>query len=109
MYYWDVPSTMEEYYKSAVHAVELAYVFNNVDDGIYAGEVDKDVAGETQAAWILFAATGDPSVGANNWTPYTQANRESMKIQKGGWEMANDPMGNVREMLDSVDAYDLLW
>ena len=109
MYYWDVPSTMEEYYKSAVHAVELANVFNNVDDGIYAGEVDKDVAGETQAAWILFAATGDPSVGANNWTPYTKANRETMKIQKGGWEMANDPMGNVREMLDSVDAYDLLW
>ncbi len=40
MYLWEVPSTREEMYKSAVHAVELAYVFNNTEEDIYAGDVD---------------------------------------------------------------------
>ncbi|MCF0146097.1 MAG: carboxylesterase/lipase family protein, partial [Eubacterium sp.] len=109
MYYWDVPSTLEKYYKSAVHAVELAYVFNNLDDGIYAGEVDRNVAGETQGAWIVFAATGDPSIGEHGWAPYTTENRETMMIRKGDWETVNDPMGEVREMMESIGAYDLMW
>ena len=109
MYYWDVPSTLDEYYKSSVHAVELAYVFNNLDDGIYAGEVDENVAGEAQAAWTIFAATGDPSIGEHNWVPYSTGNRETMIIRKNGWETVNDPMGEVRDMLESIGAYNLIW
>ena len=36
VYLWKVPSTRDNMYKSAVHAVELAYVFNNRKEDIYA-------------------------------------------------------------------------
>ncbi|MBQ9003505.1 MAG: carboxylesterase family protein, partial [Eggerthellaceae bacterium] len=67
VYLWKVPSTRDNMFKSAVHAVELAYVFNNLEDGIYAREVDPAVAAKVQQSWINFAKTGDPSVDGVQW------------------------------------------
>ena len=102
MYQWNVPSTKEEYYKSACHAVELAYVFNNLEDDIYAGEVDKTTADRTQEAWINFAQTGDPSIKEAEWPAYDLTNRATMIMNLDGWAAENDPNSNIREIIQSV-------
>ena len=104
MYYWDVPSTKDEYYKSACHAIELAYVLNNLEDDIYAGEVDADVAAKAQEAWVNFAKTGDPSIDGTAWDKYSQGDRNTMVIKKDGWETVKDPNPEVTEILTEMDA-----
>jgi carboxylesterase type B len=59
-------------YKSAVHAVELAYVFNNLKDDIYAGEVDPRTAAKVQESWVNFARRAirlSKAPGGRNITP----------------------------------------
>ncbi|MDO4869929.1 MAG: carboxylesterase family protein [Bacillota bacterium] len=98
-YLWKVPSTRDNMYKSAVHAVELAYVFNNLEDDIYAGEVDPDTAAKAQQAWINFAAKGDPSIEGAEWTKYNTDTRDTMVIEKDGWKCESDPSKTARELL----------
>lgn len=104
MYYWNVPSTKEEYYESPCHAVELAYVFNNLEDGIYAGEVDPLTAVKTQNAWVNFAQSGDPSNQDISWKKYDSKTRDTMIINKENWEIQSDPDGEFREGLDHIGA-----
>ena len=66
VYLWKVPSTRDDMYKSAVHAVELPYIFNNIETDQCAGEVAPNVAAKAQKSWISFAKTGDPTV--QGWT-----------------------------------------
>lgn len=98
-YLWKVPSTLDEMYKSSVHAVELAYVFNNKDAAIYAGEVDADTMARTQEAWTNFAKTGDPSIEGTEWSVYDSKDRNTMVIEKDGWKMESDPSKTPRELL----------
>lgn len=98
-YLWKVPSTLDEMYKSSVHAVELAYVFNNKDAAIYAGEVDADTMARTQEAWTNFAKTGDPSIEGTEWSAYDSKDRNTMVIEKDGWKMESDPSKTPRELL----------
>jgi len=99
VYLWKVPSTRENMYKSAVHAVELAYVFNNLKDDIYAGEVDPGTAAKVQEAWVSFAGTGDPSVKGVLWKKYNTGTRDTMVIEKDKWECVSDPSKKTRELL----------
>lgn len=99
VYLWKVPSTRENMYKSAVHAVELAYVFNNLKDDIYAGEVDPGTAAKVQEAWVNFAGTGDPSVKGVMWKKYNTGTRDTMVIEKDKWECVSDPSKKTRELL----------
>ena len=99
VYLWKVPSTRENMYKSAVHAVELAYVFNNLKDDIYAGEVDSGTAAKVQEAWVNFAGTGDPSVKGVLWKKYNTGTRDTMVIEKDKWECVSDPSKKTRELL----------
>ncbi len=70
MYYWEYPSAIGK--MGACHAVELAYVFNNLDETIYTGNnIDEDLAAEVQEMWVNFAKTGDPSTEENDWRNYT--------------------------------------
>ena len=70
MYYWEYPSAIGK--MGACHAVELAYVFNNLDETIYTGNnIDEDLAEEVQEMWVNFAKTGDPSTEENDWRNYT--------------------------------------
>lgn len=98
-YLWKVPSTLDEMYKSSVHAVELAYVFNNKDAAIYAGEVDADTMARTQEAWTNFAKTGDPSIDGAEWTAYDSKDRNTMVIEKDAWKIESDPSKTPRELL----------
>ncbi len=98
-YLWKVPSTRDNMYKSAVHAIELAYVFNNLEDDIYAGEVDADTAAKAQEAWTNFATSGDPSIEGAEWKSYNTNDRMTMVIEKDKWECVSDPSKTARELL----------
>lgn len=98
-YLWTVPSTLDQMYKSAVHAVELPYVFNNLEDNIYAGKVDKATAERTQEAWTNFAKTGNPSIESAEWQTYDTKDRMTMLIEKDKWECVSDPSKTARELL----------
>ena len=99
VYLWKVPSTREDMYKSAVHAVELPYVFNNLEVGQVAGEVDTNVAAKAQKSWISFAKTGDPTVEGADWKKYKTAERDTMVIEKDKWSCISDPSKTARELL----------
>ena len=101
-YLWSVPSTRDNMYKSAVHAIELAYIFNNLEDDIYAGEVDPDVAAKAQEAWINFAKDGDPSIEGAEWKKYDSETRDTMVIEKDKWECVSDPSKTARELLEKA-------
>ena len=101
VYLWKVPSSKEEMYKSAVHAVELAYVFNNEDE-LYTGETDPETAAKAQEAWISFARTGEPYVEGAVWKPYNTGTRETMVIEKDRWECVPDPSRTPRELLEKT-------
>ena len=94
--------TRDNMYKSAVHAVELAYVFNNPDDDIYAGTVDLETAGLVQESWINFAKTGDPSIDGVEWKQYNTDTRDTMVIKKDRWECVSDPSKTARELLEKA-------
>ena len=102
VYLWEVPSTKDIMFKSAVHAVELPYVFNNLDDDIYTGEVDPAVAAKAQESWVNFAKTGDPSINEAEWKPYDTDARYTMVIAKDGWECVSDPSKTARELLEKA-------
>ena len=81
LYYWEQPSSLP--HLGACHAVELAYVFNNLDETIYTGEgVDAEVAARVQNMWVNFAKTGDPSADGLTWEPYSASDRRTMLIGK---------------------------
>lgn len=101
-YLWKIPSTKDGMYKSAVHAVELAYVFNNTEGDLYAGTADADEAARIQEAWINFAKTGDPSTEAIDWKTYNTDTRDTLVIDKDGWECVSDPSKTARQILDKA-------
>lgn len=77
MYYWKYPSALP--YMGACHAVELAYVFNNLTETIYTGDnINAELAAQVQQMWVNFAVTGDPSVDGLEWEPYTADSRKTM-------------------------------
>ena len=87
-------------YKSAVHAVELAYVFNNLEDGMISGEVDPGTAERVQESWVNFARTGDPSIKDARWENCDSDTRDTMVIEKDKWECVSDPSKKARELLE---------
>ena len=63
----------------ACHAVELAYIFNNLDQTVYTGEgISKKLADEAQQLWVNFALTGNPSTKDHPWEPYSVRCRKTM-------------------------------
>ncbi len=79
LYYWTEPSRIS--LRGACHAVELSYVFGNVDETIYTGErADEKLSTLVMSMWANFARTGDPSVDDLTWEPYTPDDRAAMVI-----------------------------
>ena len=78
----------------------MACVFNNLQDDIYAGAVDPEVAAKIQQSWINFAKTGDPSIDGVKWKAYNADTRDTMVIEKDKWECVSDPSKPARELLE---------
>ena len=103
MYYWDKPSAIEHY--GACHAVELAYVFNNLDDTIFTGEpADPALAATVQQMWVNFARTGDPSTDEARWEPYDAGARRTM-ILGDDIHMESDPLPEQRVLMKPLLKY----
>ena len=70
MYFWQYPSSLPRL--KACHAVELAYLFNNLHETIYTGEgLCEPLARQAQRLWVAFAQTGNPSLPEVPWAPFT--------------------------------------
>lgn len=103
MYYWTVPSTMP--LRKACHAVELAYVFGNLDETIYTGErADEALSDMVMQMWTNFARTGDPSVNGLGWFPYDESSRVSMVISKEP-HLKSDVLREQRQLLSPLLHY----
>ena len=104
MYYW-LEKSMIPHYK-ACHAVELAYVFNNIDETIYIGkQADFNLSLKVSNMWVNFAKTGNPSIDNVNWEEYDDINRKTLMIKKEKIEMNSDPLGPQRELLFPLLSY----
>ena len=76
-YYWTYPSAHKNL--GACHAVELAYVLNNLNETIYTGDnIDVSLAKEVQNMWVNFAKSGNPSTENNEWKPYNKETRSTV-------------------------------
>jgi para-nitrobenzyl esterase len=84
----------------AGHGIEIAYVFDVVDDVPYVGaRPDRyELTTAMSEAWIAFAHSGNPShPGIPKWEPYTVKNRATMLFDVPS-TLVNDPF---REELDA--------
>ena len=97
MYYFKEPSAIK--FRGACHAVELAYVFGNIDETIYTGKpADKQLSDTVMKMWANFARTGNPSVVGINWKRYTVPERATMILDKNP-RLKNDILKNQRKLL----------
>ena len=115
MYYWKQPSTIVGHYDAldidvpygACHAIELAYVLNNLDQTVFCGpNPDPALAKKVQEAWVSFAKTGTPHVeGEPDWPEYDKDTRATMVINNTAvnehWTVENDPLGDEREIFQN--------
>ena len=102
-YYWTVPSAIP--LRRACHAVELSYVFGNLDETIYTGEpADEALSDTVMQMWTNFARTGDPSSPALAWRPYDAHNRETMIISEQP-HMGGDVLPEQRSLLTPLLKY----
>ena len=81
MYYWKEESKIPLF--KACHAVELAYVFYNIDETIYTGEkADEGLARAVSTMWVNFAKTGNPSLDNIVWHRYDSEDRSTIVFEK---------------------------
>ena len=81
MYLFAWESDYLGYLFKAAHALEIPFVFDNVDAALITGaRPDRyELAEAMSEAWIAFARNGDPNhPGIPRWTPYTMEIRDTM-------------------------------
>ena len=104
MYYWKEESKIPLY--KACHAVELAYVFYNIDETIYTGEkADEELAKIVSNMWVNFAKTGNPSLENVEWGKYDIKDRNVMTFKKDKVKMEGDILKEQRELLFPIVKY----
>jgi para-nitrobenzyl esterase len=101
-YLWSWGSTAFEGALGACHAVEIPFVFDNLDrKGVpfFLGEVDdaaRALATATSRAWLAFATNGDPNHGAlPEWPAYDTDRRATMNFSTAP-AVVDDPHGDIR-------------
>ena len=103
MYYWTTHSAIPM--RRACHAVELAYVFGNLEETIYTGQrVDETQSDRVMQMWTNFARNGDPSTDDLEWDPYSADTRNTMILVEKP-HIVQDPLKNQRETLSPLLRY----
>ena len=103
MYYWEKHSHLR--YLRACHAVELAYVFGNLEETIYTGApADPALSRQVQDQWVRFAETGDPGTEGLPWPEYEPENRWTMILNEESGAR-KDPLPQGRRMLEPILNY----
>ena len=104
MYYWKEESKIPLY--KACHAVELAYVFYNIDETIYIGEqADEGLARAVSTMWVNFAKTGNPSLEDIEWNKYDSKERKTIIFKKDNIKVESDILAKQRELLFPIVKY----
>ena len=105
VYYWTRQSALP--YMEACHAVELAYVFGNLDQTMYTGDnIYVPLSRQVQQMWVNFAKNGNPGLDSLQWLPYDTVTRPTMVLDTV-CGMQFDPLGRQRVMLRGINAYHL--
>ena len=104
MYYWKEESKIPLF--KACHAVELAYVFYNIEDTIYTGEpADEELARNVSNMWVNFAKTGDPSLVDIKWDGFDSKDRKCIVFKKDKIQIKEDILKEQRELLFPIVKY----
>lgn len=99
-YYWNMSGADETL--GAFHSIELDYIFNDPQDGIYLGGLyNEELADVVQNMWVNFARCGDPSTDKYNWDPYTNESRKTMVLGKE-IGMVEDLKHDQRELIEPL-------
>ncbi|MFQ5513712.1 MAG: carboxylesterase/lipase family protein [Myxococcota bacterium] len=91
------------------HGLEVPFVFGTLEDHSRAAELGKTarttaLARQVQDAWIAFAHTGHPNhAKLPPWPPYAAPRRATMILAEKP-RLAEDPWGEVRALVDLIDA-----
>ena len=81
VYHWKYPG--EDKIIGACHAIELSYVFNNLQEKIYTGnKINIELANEVQDMWVNFARNGNPSTSKHKWEQYDSKTRKTMILDE---------------------------
>lgn len=87
-YLFDWESPAAGGFLRSCHALEIPFVFGNLDQpmmNVFAGEGPEaeNLSATMMDAWIAFARTGDPSGGTlGDWPTYDQKHRYTMRLGK---------------------------
>jgi para-nitrobenzyl esterase len=82
IYYWTYPSSIPNF--GACHAVELSYIFNNLQETHYIGDknINYELAKISQEMWVNFAKNGNPSTKEYKWDKYNCKDNNCMILGK---------------------------
>ena len=82
LYNWTYPSSIKNF--GACHAVELSYVFNNLQETHYIGNknINYKLAEISQEMWANFARKGNPSTKEYIWEKYDSKDKNCMFLGK---------------------------
>lgn len=109
MYRFDLPSTALDGALGACHAVEVPFVFDNLDRGgveMLLGGLDdgaRRLAAHTAGAWAAVARTGRPALPGLDWPAYDLERRRTCLLDRTPTVVA-DPDGAVRALWAEIDA-----
>ena len=82
LYNWTYPSSIPNF--GACHAVELAYIFNNLKEGHFIGDknINYKLAEISGRMWANFAKKGNPSIEGYIWEKFDEKNNYCMYFGK---------------------------
>lgn len=104
VYYFAKESSNEN--MGACHASELSYVFHNIEEEIFSGKVDRDLADKMCASWANFARNGNPGTDDIKWMTYDSQNRNTMVIGNDGtMKMESDWLAQQRKLTEPLLKY----
>ena len=90
----------------ACHACELSYVFHNLTDEQFSGQVVPELADAVCDAWTSFAVSGVPVIGDIEWPEYSPDNRETLIFYDDcSISVENDPKSEERQLIETILHY----
>jgi para-nitrobenzyl esterase len=108
MYRFDYPSSAFGGVLGACHAVEIPFVFGNLDGGgieLFLGGIDGDarrLSGRCTRAWLGVARDGTPEHDDLAWPAYDLDRRATCRLDRTP-EVVEDPDAELRALWDEID------
>jgi para-nitrobenzyl esterase len=103
MYLFEWPSAAFEGRLGACHALEIPFVFDNLDKGgidqLTGPEPPQSIADAMHAAWLAFVHDRDPGTAAEPWPVYDTDRRATMIFDVKG-RVDDDPLSAERAVWD---------